>query len=90
MVILQKDSYLSIDYLKQRLLITRKGEEGTEGVQVDEVARENDALETQLKAFLQSVRGRTPPVVTGEDGQRALEVAFRIADAIDDAMKAKG
>jgi predicted dehydrogenase len=87
MVILQKDSYLSVDYMKQSLTITRKGTGGRAGLQVDEVARQNDPLEAQLKAFLQSVRERTPPVCTGEDGQRALEVAIRIADAIDKAMK---
>jgi predicted dehydrogenase len=57
---------------------------------VDEVVRENDPLEAQLRAFLQSVRKRTPPVVTGEDGQRALEVALRITDIIDKATKRRG
>jgi predicted dehydrogenase len=90
MVILQKDSYLSVDYVKQSLMITRRGKEGGAGMQVDEVVRENDPLEMQLKAFLQSVRERTPPVVTGEDGQRALEVALQIADVIDKAMKGRG
>ncbi|OGP81873.1 MAG: hypothetical protein A2Z08_03700 [Deltaproteobacteria bacterium RBG_16_54_11] len=87
MVILQKDSYLSVDYMKQSLTITRRGKRGRAGMQVDEVARQNDPLEMQLKAFLQSVRERTPPVCSGEDGQRALEVAIRIADAIDRDMK---
>jgi predicted dehydrogenase len=90
MVILQKDSCLSVDYLRQSLVITRRGEEGEEGMRVDEVARENDPLEIQLKAFLQSVRTRTPPVVTGEDGQRALELALQIADVIERTMKGRG
>jgi predicted dehydrogenase len=89
MIILQKDSYLAVDYMKQSLMITRRGKKGKEGVQVDEVVRENDPLETQLKAFLQSVRERTPPVVSGEDGQRALEVAFQIVDVINKAMKGR-
>jgi predicted dehydrogenase len=87
MIILQKDSYLSVDYMKQSLTITRRGKGGRTGMQVDEVTRQNDPLEAQLKAFLQSVRERTPPVCTGEDGQRALEVAIQIADAVDRAMK---
>jgi predicted dehydrogenase len=87
MVILQKDSYLSVDYMKQSLTITRKGKGERAGIQVDEVARQNDPLEAQLKAFLQSVRERTPPVCSGEDGQRALEVAIQIADAIKKAMQ---
>ncbi|OGP54757.1 MAG: hypothetical protein A2Y65_08670 [Deltaproteobacteria bacterium RBG_13_52_11] len=90
MIILQEDSYLSVDYMKQSLMITRRGKAGRAGMQVDEVVRENDPLEMQLKAFLQSVHERTPPVVTGEDGQRALEVALQIADVIDKAMKGRG
>jgi predicted dehydrogenase len=69
---------------------TRKDEQKREGIQVEEVVRENDPLETQLQAFLQSVRERTRPVVSGEDGQRALEVALRIADVINKAMKGRG
>jgi predicted dehydrogenase len=79
MVIMQKDAYLAVDYLKQSLTITRRGDEAGKGMQVEEVVRANDSLEMQLKAFLQSVRERTPPVVSGEDGQRALELALQIA-----------
>jgi len=89
MVILQKDSHLSVDYLKQSLRITRRGEQKNEGMQVDEVVRETDPLGTQVKAFIQSVRKRTPPVVSGEDGQRALEVALQIVTVIGKTMKGR-
>jgi predicted dehydrogenase len=82
MVILQKDSYLSVDYMKQSLTITRRGNTGTE---VEETVRRNDPLDKQLKAFLQSIRQRTSPLVTGEDGQRALAVALQIGAVIDKA-----
>jgi len=42
-----------------------------------------------LQAFLKSVRERTPPVVSGEDGQRALEVALQVVDVIDRAVKGR-
>jgi predicted dehydrogenase len=84
MAILQKDSYLSVDYMKQSLTITRKGKAGME---VEETVRKNDPLDKQLKAFLQSVRERTSPLVTGEDGQRALEIALQITDVIDKATQ---
>jgi len=87
MVILQKDSHLAVDYMKQSLTITRRGKGESAGMQVDEVSRQNDPLEAQVKAFLRSVRERTPPVCTGEDGQRALEIALQIADVINKAMK---
>jgi predicted dehydrogenase len=87
MVILQKDSCLAVDYMKQSLTITRRGKGERAGIEVDETVRKNDPLEKQLKAFLQSVRQRTSPLVTGEDGQRALEVALQIAAVIDKATK---
>jgi predicted dehydrogenase len=90
MVILQQGSHLAIDYLKQSLVVTRKDAKRIEGIQVEEVVRENDPLERQLKAFLKSVRERTPPVVSGEDGQRALEVALQIVNVIGKTMKGRG
>ena len=32
MIILQQDSHLAIDYMKQSLMITRKDEEGRDGI----------------------------------------------------------
>ncbi|RLB04406.1 MAG: gfo/Idh/MocA family oxidoreductase [Deltaproteobacteria bacterium] len=84
MIVLQKDTHLEVDYLRQSLLVTRKEQEG---ITRAEVVRENDPLEMELKAFLQSVRKRTPPMVSGEDGQRALEVALKVIDAIEKSIK---
>ena len=89
MSILQHDSHLSIDYLKQSLTVTRKDKKGSEGIRAEEVVSENEPLERQLQAFLKSVRERTPPVVSGEDGQRALEVALQIVTVIGKTMKGR-
>ena len=35
-----------------------------------------------IEAFLRSIRERRPPVVTGEDGLRALETAMRITELV--------
>jgi predicted dehydrogenase len=87
MVILQRDAHLAVDYMKQSLLVTWKKGDGMRRGMGKEVVRENDPLEMELRAFLESVRGRTTPVVTGADGQRALEVALQIVDAINTAIK---
>jgi predicted dehydrogenase len=87
MVILQRDAHLAVDYMKQSLLVTWRREDGMRGAMGEEVVRENDPLEMELRAFLKSVRGRTTPVVTGEDGQRALEVALQIVDVINTSLK---
>jgi predicted dehydrogenase len=39
---------------------------------------DHDMLTAEIKSFLDSVRTRTKPQVTGEDGKKALEVALRI------------
>ena len=39
---------------------------------------QGDALLAEIEAFLKAVRERSTPVVTGEDGLRALETAMKI------------
>ena len=41
-----------------------------------------DALLAQDRAFVEAVRDRTQPVVSGEDGYRALDLALRILESI--------
>lgn len=43
---------------------------------------EQDALAAELVDFVQNVRSRTTPLVSGKEGRRALEVALRIIDQI--------
>lgn len=43
-----------------------------------------DALSSELKSFISAVRGRSPVVVTGEDGRRALSVALDIIGRIEE------
>jgi predicted dehydrogenase len=42
------------------------------------IVSDHDMLTAEIKSFLDSVRTRTKPQVTGEDGRRALEVALKI------------
>ncbi|MCX5673647.1 MAG: Gfo/Idh/MocA family oxidoreductase [Planctomycetota bacterium] len=42
-----------------------------------------DALRAQLASFIEAVRGEHPPAVTLEDGARAVEVAERIIQAVE-------
>jgi predicted dehydrogenase len=42
-----------------------------------------DALLAQDRAFVESVRTRAEPEVSGEDGYRALDLALRIQEAIE-------
>jgi predicted dehydrogenase len=79
----QQDAYLSIDYAAQevelyRLVRGAQTRPAIEGGQLD-VTRE-EPLARELADFLGAVRERRRPLVTGEDGRRALDLARRITE----------
>ena len=79
----QPDAYLSIDYAAQEVEVYRlvRGagvRPGIEGGKL-EVPRE-EPLVRELADFLGAVREGRPPLVTGHDGRRALELAERITE----------
>jgi predicted dehydrogenase len=85
--IFQDDAYISIDLQQKVLTIVRKPPVGS-GAALGQVSIEErtyeqgDALRLEIEAFLESIRDGRPPVVTGEDGLRALETALRITELV--------
>jgi predicted dehydrogenase len=82
----QPDAYISIDYAAQEVegwrLVRRDGarpsiEGGPLPVQKDE------PLRLELADFVTAVRDGRPPLVTGEAGRAALELATRIAEKME-------
>jgi hypothetical protein len=49
--------------------------------------KESDSLESELEAFVGSVRDRGVPLVSGKDGRNALEVALGIMGQIEETNK---
>ncbi len=86
--IFQDDAYLSIDMQQKILSIIRKKDaaaavESPAQVSIEEESfDQGDALRDEIQAFLHAVRTRSEPVVTGEDGLRALETATRITELV--------
>jgi predicted dehydrogenase len=83
MRIFQPDSYISLDFQNKKLAVFRKGDgemfPGVPNVQMEErVFEQGDALKSEIEAFLAAIVSGKPPVVTGEDGRRALETALMI------------
>lgn len=83
----QSDAYISIDFGANRIqVVRREGAPGgdtppkIEGQTLD--LDPADALLGQDRAFAESVRTRTAPVVGGGDGLRALELALRIQESL--------
>jgi predicted dehydrogenase len=92
--IFQPDGILSIDYLSQKLFLSKKGvrlgEEKIPEMVTEEIpVQKIDLLEAEIRSFLQSVRNRKNPRVSGLDGTRALELALQIIQKIDDLNKKK-
>jgi len=86
MRIFQPDVYIVLDYGNKKLkMYTKSGAAGPgvlPQISIDEHdVEERDALADQIEAFLNCVKTRTPPVVSGEDGLRALELADQIRAA---------
>jgi predicted dehydrogenase len=88
MRVFQPDTYLVVDYGEHRIRICRRepgaqpGALATITFEEREVGGE-DALEEEIRAFLQAVRSRSKPIVSGEDGLQALEMAERIVGCLE-------
>jgi predicted dehydrogenase len=83
----EDDAYLSIDLQQRILTVIRKRAggpaEGQLPVTIEEQNFEQgDALRAEIESFLECARDGRTPVVTGEDGLRALETAIRITEAV--------
>ena len=79
----QLDAYVSIDYAAQEVEMYRLRREDSarpviEGGKLD-VPRE-EPLKRELADFVSAVRNRRSPVVTGQDGRRALALAQQITE----------
>jgi predicted dehydrogenase len=74
----QPDCYVSVDYAAQELEVWRlvrptAGLPGIEGGVVP--VQQEEPLKRELEDFIDAVRARREPIVTGEDGRRALALA---------------
>lgn len=81
----QRDSYVSIDFQSRQGMIGRRSaEQGHRPTIAIETFKggEEEPLKLQLESFLQSVKAGSRPLVSGEEGAAALEVAHHVLDAI--------
>jgi len=91
--IFQPDAYLSVDFVKRELGVTRLDQErlGPEGfpqiVSNKMQFPDSDPLAAQLRSFLSAIIHGQDPEVPGEDGKRALWVAQSIMEQIERGCK---
>lgn len=87
MRIFQSDAYIAVDFDKRTMRIVGKKSAGPiagfSDVDMEEESYEEvDGLEREIEAFIAAVKDGTPPMVSGEDGLRALEAALSVADSL--------
>ena len=87
MRVFQRDTYVSVDFEAQTIRTFRKtgapGGGPLPGVETaEESFQETDALEREIAAFLAAARDGTRPLVSGEDGLRALRAAHRVTESL--------
>ena len=84
--IFQPDAYLSMDYLQQEVMFCRRTPDGQEGrpqLVMERLDIEKDEpLEVEMSAFIDCVRTRNRPIVSGQEGREALRVALEILKEI--------
>ncbi len=88
--IFDPEAYVSTNYSAQEVQVYRKkpGPLPKSGNPMEHITvtslpvRKEEPLKLELEAFLEAVRGNKRPEVSGEDGLRALEVSWRVLNAI--------
>ncbi|HET7437574.1 MAG TPA: Gfo/Idh/MocA family oxidoreductase [Thermoanaerobaculia bacterium] len=83
------DFYISVDTKEQEVKGYRLIEDDTSNVlrPFELQVTKKEPLRAELEAFLQCVRDRSRPIVAAEDGLEAVDLALRVGQAIDAAVK---
>src|SRR5438045_531042 len=79
------DAYSSIDTREQEVKGYRL--DGGKIVPLEVTVEKKEPLRAELESFLDCVRYRKRPIVSGEDGLAAVDLAIRVADAIEESMQ---
>jgi predicted dehydrogenase len=88
MRIFQPGRYLAVDFSKKEVMAVRlkPGSENGIPTPLPDVSlhgfKEQDVLELELREFVENVRLRRTPTVSGGEGRRALEVALSVISQI--------
>jgi len=80
-----REAYISVDTREQEVKGFRLNGRSIEPLEIN--VEKKEPLRAELESFVECCRDRKRPIVSGEDGVDAVELAVRVAAAIDDAVK---
>jgi predicted dehydrogenase len=88
----QKDAYISIDFANHKITLVHPDTDQSDGIipgmKIDALNFDKgDALDDELKSFVQAVRHRHAPLVTGQMGRDALKTALSIMAQIQETSQ---
>lgn len=84
----QKDTYVAVDFQENTSRICRvdRDQPDTDGIPaihcIDEELAKGDAIRAEIEAFIDAINNGTKPLVSGEDGLRALKTAIEIGEML--------
>ncbi len=92
MRIFQPGSYINVDFASKKVMTIHLTDEIlASGMPRQEVTVEtfadHDALKSEIGHFVDNVRNRTQPLVSGYEGRRALDVALQVISQINEHQK---
>ena len=86
MRIFQPGKYLSVDFSKKEVMAIKLKQGMPNNMPLPDISRhgfsDQDILELELTDFINNVRNRTQPMVSGREGRRALDVALQVMHQI--------
>lgn len=78
--IFQEQSYILLDYMHQEAFLFHKSENDISKEKIR--IKKKEPLKVELKSFIDCVRNKKKPAVSGQEGRQALQVALDILDKI--------
>ncbi|MBF0368270.1 MAG: Gfo/Idh/MocA family oxidoreductase [Magnetococcales bacterium] len=87
----QDNAFLSLDFIRNDIMVLQRGRgvqelDGIEVPAIEETTipiQKYDTLEAEIRSFCEVVRDNKPPLVSGRDGRKALEVVNAIQESIE-------
>ena len=88
----QKNAYISIDFANHKITLVHPDLSQSDGIipgmTIEDLKFDKgDALDDEIKSFVQSVKHRRPPLVTGQMGRDALKTALTIMTQIQETSR---
>lgn len=86
----QKDAYVSVDFTRQEITVVKQDSMNDRGLipgmEIKQLSfNKGDALEDEIRSFVNAVLKREEPEVTGQMGRDALKIALSIMEQIQSA-----